>query len=144
MPLTRAIDLFGGRQGEHARLEAGRIDLDPGRSAPTRGGGGGQFLHARMGMLGVARADGLTGPDLVGWNGYLMAVDRNVPVRHDLARLLPRGGHAQPVNDVVEPRLQQLEQPRARDALCAGGALEVGLELRLVEAIDPAQLLLLT
>ena len=48
----------------------------------------------------------------------------------------------EPVDDVVEPALELLEQHRAGDALGALGALEVVAELGLEDAVDAARLLL--
>jgi hypothetical protein len=48
-----------------------------------------------------------------------------VAVADELARLRPRRREAQPVDDVVEPALEHLQQQLARDALLPIGRLEV-------------------
>ena len=73
----------------------------------------------------------------------LLAVDQEVPVAHQLARLRPRGREAHAVDGVVEPALQQLQQRLAGDAARAVGLLEVAAELILEHAVDALDLLLL-
>src|SRR5262249_28441754 len=53
------------------------------------------------------------------------------------------GREAEPVDDVVEPRLEQPQQVLARDAALAGRPRVVGSELGLEQAVVPARLLLL-
>ncbi len=73
----------------------------------------------------------------------LLAVDQEVSVAHELPRLRPRGRQTQPVDDVVEAALEQLEQRLARDPARAVGGLEVPAELVLEHAVDALDLLLL-
>src|SRR5215203_301845 len=73
----------------------------------------------------------------------LAAVEQEVPVHDELARLRPAGGEAQAVDHVVHPELHEPEQVLAGDALHPGGPV-VGLpELLLGDAVVPAGLLLL-
>jgi hypothetical protein len=71
------------------------------------------------------------------------AVHAEVAVRHELARLRPAHGHVHPVDHVVEPALEQLQERLARLARHARGAAEVVLELRFEHAVVAAHLLLL-
>ena len=55
----------------------------------------------------------------------LLAVDQEVAVAHQLPRLRPRRRQAEPVDHVVEPPLEQLQQRHAGDAARPLGRLEV-------------------
>ena len=59
-----------------------------------------------------------------------------------LACLATRAGEPEPVDDVVEPALELLEQHGAGDALGTLGAFEVVPELGLEDTVDSARLLL--
>ena len=74
---------------------------------------------------------------------HLLAVDGEVAVADELARLRARRREAQPVDDVVEPALEHLQQQLARDALLPVGRLEVAAELVLEHAVGALDLLLL-
>ena len=62
---------------------------------------------------------------------------------HELARLRARAGEAEPVDDVVEPRLEHPQQVLARGAEAAGRLLVRRAELLLEQAVVAARLLLL-
>src|SRR6266704_1944914 len=70
------------------------------------------------------------------------AVDGDVSVGDELPGVTPRGGKADPVDDVVQPRLQQAEQVQAGDAGHLRGPIEVEPELALEQEVDPARALL--
>src|SRR6266480_4444700 len=70
------------------------------------------------------------------------AVDGDVPVGDELPGVTPRGGEADPVDDVVEPRLQQAEQVEAGDAGHLRRPVEVEPELALEQEVDAARALL--
>src|SRR5205814_10208783 len=70
-------------------------------------------------------------------------VDVEVPVTDELAGLCARGCEAEPVDDVVEPRLEHPQQLLAGDARTARRLLVVGAELLLEQAVVAARLLLL-
>ena len=72
-----------------------------------------------------------------------LAVDEDRAVRHELARFGARAAHAHPVDDVVEARLEQLQQVLAGRALALRRLGEVAAELPLEHAVDAAELLLL-
>src|SRR5690606_27975970 len=71
-------------------------------------------------------------------------VHLHVPVPNQLARSLAARSEAQPVHDVVQPRLQPDEQVLARHALLPRSFLEQVLEVLLRHTVDAADLLLLT
>ena len=72
------------------------------------------------------------------------AVDGKVAVVDELAGLRPRRCEAHPVDDVVEPELEVPEEALAGDAGAVLGVDEVVPELSLEDAVDAADLLLLT
>src|SRR5437763_528893 len=94
----------------------------------------------RMGANRVARS-AVAGLDAVRRDVDLAAVDLEVAVGDELAGLVT--AHRQPpaVHDVVHPQLEELQQPRASDALGVGGLLVVAAELLLQDAVDAARLL---
>src|SRR5262249_4079135 len=73
----------------------------------------------------------------------LLAVHEEVPVPHELPRLRARRGEPEPIHDVVEAPLEELEQRHAGDAAGALRRLEIASELILEDAVDPLDLLLL-
>jgi hypothetical protein len=66
-----------------------------------------------------------------------------VAVAHELASLCTRGGEAEAVHDVVEPRLEHPQEVVTRDAALLVRLLVVRAELRLEQAVVAARLLLL-
>jgi hypothetical protein len=66
-----------------------------------------------------------------------------VAVTHQLPRLRPRRRQPEPVDDVVEPLLEELQQRHAGDPARPLGALEVAAELIFQHAVDALHLLLL-
>src|SRR4051794_34796443 len=64
-------------------------------------------------------------------------------VPDELARLRARRGEPEPVDDVVEPRLEHPQQLLAGDARALRGLGVVGAELLLEQAVVAARLLLL-
>src|SRR5215210_6958435 len=73
----------------------------------------------------------------------LAAVELEVPVHDELARLRAAGGEAKAVDDVVHPQLHEPEKVLARDALHPGGPVVGPPELLLGDPVVPAGLLLL-
>src|SRR5712692_1348888 len=65
-----------------------------------------------------------------------------MPVRDELPRLLARRAETEPVDDVVEAKLEVAQQVDACDARLLLRQLEVVAELLLQESIQPARLLL--
>jgi hypothetical protein len=72
-----------------------------------------------------------SGADEVRRDVDLLAVDREVAVANELARLGVIAGEAHAVDGVVEAALEELDQHLARDALHAGGLVVVAAELAL-------------
>src|SRR5829696_8006725 len=73
----------------------------------------------------------------------LAAVELEVPVHDELARLRAAGGEAKAVDDVVHPQLHEPEEVLARDALHPGSPVVGPPELLLGDPVVPAGLLLL-
>ena len=94
------------------------------------------------GRAGPERDD-VVRANLVARDVHAAAVDLEVAVADELAGLRARGGEAEPVDDVVEPRLEHPQQLLARHAGALGRLLVVGAELGLEETVVPARLLLL-
>ena len=89
------------------------------------------------------RADDDAGLALVRRDLDARAIDDDRTVAHQLARFGARGGETHAVHDVVEARLEDLQQRLARGARTAGRLLVVAAELALEHAVHAAQLLLL-
>src|SRR5690606_38814601 len=68
------------------------------------------------------------------------AVDGDALVAHQLARLVTSRSEAHPIDDVVEPAFQHLQQVRAGRARTARGLDVVVAELALQHAVHAAQL----
>src|SRR5690606_19044878 len=73
----------------------------------------------------------------------LLAVDQEVTVAHQLAGLPPGAGDARPVDHVVQPRLEGLQQHLTGLAPLAVSFLVVATELLLQHAVAEASVLLL-
>src|SRR5438132_5408236 len=89
------------------------------------------------------RRNHLTRLHLEGGNRHLVTIDADVAVQYHLPRFLPRRGETKTVPNVIQPRLQQLQQPHAGDSLGLRRLPEVRLELCLQHSVDAAELLLL-
>ena len=63
---------------------------------------------------------------------------------HQLPRLRAGAGHTQPIDRVIEAAFEHGKKQFARDSLGGECFLEIGAELGLQHAVEPAQLLLLT
>src|SRR5438132_1267678 len=70
------------------------------------------------------------------------AVDGDVSMRNELPGVTARGGKPDPVDDVVQPRLQKAEQVETGDARHLRGPVEVEPELALEQEVDAARALL--
>src|SRR4051794_5171448 len=138
--LDRRVDLGALRPLEDLAGQPFVVGLQP------RSDGGGEvgcvaddLLRARP----VLERDHVVGLDLVARDVDAAAVDREVAVADELARLRAGGGETEPVDDVVEARLEDPEQVLARDAADPIRLLVVGAELVLEQAVVAARLLLL-
>src|SRR5688500_5031089 len=139
----------------------GQVDLRPGRQrldpAGHRGGvereplGDPAALHffhrvydrRRLGA-GAAHGHRVASLELVRRDVHLAAVHHEVAMAHELARLRAGGGEAEPVDHIVHPPFEELQQRLARDAARAIGDLEVAPELVLEHPVDTLDLLLFT
>src|SRR5262249_32093235 len=74
---------------------------------------------------------------------HLLAVHQEVAMADQLTGLRPRGRQSQPIDDVVEPPFEELEQRHAGNAARALGGLEVAAELILDHSVNALHLLLL-
>src|SRR5947207_2236343 len=118
--LVLAVERQPGRDGaDFGRLE-GHVDDPVGR------------LHLEH----IARLE------LVRRDVHRPAVDLEVPVRDELARLLARRAQAEPVDDVVHAQLEVAEQVQAGDARLARRLVEIVAELLLEQPVDAPGLLL--
>src|SRR5262245_8314291 len=130
------------RQRLHDAREGLRLDLEPLGHATTLGElegllDPGDLPAALAHRYLVARPHGERG------DVDFSAVDPEVPVSHQLPGLGPGGGEPEPVDDVVQPPLEQLQERLARHAADAVGLLEVPSELILEDPVDAPELLLL-
>jgi len=130
------------RKRVHQDAHLVRDYLDPGRRLTFA------YLrpchHKGRHLDGLGRhLDDVALPDPVGRDVHFLAVDEEVAVSHQLAGHVPALRETGPVDHVVEPGLQDLEQVLAGPATLAGGLLVVAMELALEDSVDPAGLLLL-
>src|SRR5258708_10103471 len=118
------------------------VDLDPFRQ--TRLGRRGQrTLDAQLLAGALPHLHDIACPALVGGDRNDATVDLDGLVAYELARLGPRCGKAHAVDDVVEPRLQELEELLARGARATRRLLVIAAELALDPPVHPPDLLLL-
>src|SRR2546425_2529332 len=137
---NRHVNLFPRRQRQDAPFQRGGVELQPAGKRPEPGLG--QFLHPGMITAPRRRRNHQTRFHLKRRNRHLAAIDANVAVQHHLPRFLARRGEAEAVHDIVQSRLQQLQQTHAGDTLCLRRLPEVGFELRFQHPVDAAELLL--
>ena len=140
--LDRHGDVLARRRGPHRALERRLVQLQPARDAAPvhRLDGLGDAGHL---LAAIADVDDVAGAQLVGGDGDLAAVDAEVAVLHQLARLVAAVGEAEPEHGVVEPELEPAEQVLAGAPLGGGGAREGVPEARLEQAVHALDLLLL-
>src|SRR6185312_14515146 len=140
--LDLRVDDLPRRQAVHQDLQVARDELQPrGNGLASREALGDLERGELARLLADLHDVVLTHP--VGRDVDLLAVDLDVAVAHELARRVPRGREAGPVNDVVQPRLEDLQQDLTGLGLLADGLLVVAAELLLQHAVDAAGLLLL-
>src|SRR5919107_50950 len=134
------VDLVAPRRMQEAAREVVVVGLQPRRNG----------YHVLDGVL-----DGLQVPALLldrddvarleysRRDVVFAAVELEVPVHDELARLRAAGREPHPVDDVVHPQLHEPEEVLARDALHPGRPVVSPPELLLGDAVVPAGLLLL-
>src|SRR5918995_97439 len=134
------VDLFAPRRVQDPAREVVVVGLQPGRNGD----------HVLDGVLDghqvpalLLDRDDVAGLEYGRRNVVLAAVELEVPVHDELARLRPAGGEAHPVDDVVHPQLHEPEEVLAGDALHPGGPVVGPPELLLGDPVVPAGLLLL-
>src|SRR6266542_1970434 len=138
--LHRRVDLLALGPLEDLAGEVVVVGLEPGRDGGRQVGRVADDLSRRRARRD---RDDVVGLALVARDVDPAAVHLEVPVPHELASLRPGGGEAEPVDDVVQPRLEHPQQVLAGDAGPAGRLGVVRPELLLEQAVVPARLLLL-
>src|SRR5215207_1590689 len=136
------LDLVPGWDAVDGQLGLAGVQLEPAGLGPA-GLELDRLVHVQVLAHALLDLDDVARLDLVGGDVDLLAVDGHVRVPDQLARLVAAAGQPAPVDHVVQPRLQQLEQGLAGDALPAGRLDVVVVELLLEDAVDAAGLLLL-
>src|SRR5688572_19125439 len=135
------VDLLARRQRCDPAAHAVRVERQPfGDAAAFHFFDRVQNRRRRFARL--AHADDLADAHRVRRHVDLLAVHEEVAVAHELARLRSRRREPEPVDDVVEPALEQLQQRLAGDAALTFGRLEVAAELILEHTVDALHLLL--
>src|SRR5439155_3699481 len=138
--LDGRVDLAALRLLQHLPGEAVVVGLQPGCDGRDEIGCVADHLLRRR----VRRnGDDVVRTHLIARDVDAAAVDVEMAVAHELSGLRARRGEAEPVDDVVEARLEQAQQLLARDAGAAGRLLVVVAELLLEQPVVPARLLLL-
>src|SRR5215204_7829360 len=134
------VDLVAPRRVQEAAREVVVVRLEPGRN-------GHHVLDGVLDGLQVPALlpdrDNVAGLEYGRRDVVLAAVELEVPVHDELARLRAAGGEAKAVDDVVHPQLHEPEEVLARDALHPRGTVIRPPELLLGDAVVPAGLLLL-
>src|SRR5690349_4924478 len=130
------------RKGLHRPGERDRIELQPVGHAPAL-----RKLHRLLDAGDVAaplpHADDVARTNEIRGDVHLATVHAEVAVPDELAGLRARGREAEPIRDVVEAPLEELEKRLTGHALRLVRHLEVATELGLEHAVDAAELLLL-
>src|SRR5262245_55344998 len=126
---------------DHA-FEGVLVELDPSRHAAPLDRAE-RLDDAAHGARLLAHLDRVVGAHQVRRDVDPAAVDLEVAVPHQLARLGVVAGEAHPVDHVVEPALEQLDEVVAGHALPARRLVVVAAELALGDPVDALDLLLL-
>ena len=100
-------------------------------------------MHQLEALRAVLHAEQVPRLDKIAGHVETPTVDRDVAMEDHLPGGSPRGGEPDPVDDVVEPALEQRHQRLARIPLPPRGTGEVGAELTLEHAVIVLHLLLL-
>src|SRR6476661_4276534 len=140
--LDRGVDHLAGRDAVHEHAQLAADDLEPRGHGALAGAGLGDLERQHRARL-LGHLDDVVLAHAVGRDVDLAAVHPDVAVAHELARHVTGLGEAGPVDHVVQPRLQDLEQDLTGLAGLAVGLFVVPAELLLQHAVDAAGLLLL-
>src|SRR5215207_10167474 len=141
--LDRGVDDLPRRDAVHEHAQLAADDLEPRGHGALAGAGLGDLERQHRARL-LRDLDDVVLADPVGRDVDLAAVHPDVAVAHELARHVAGLGEAGPVDHVVQPRLQDLEEDLTGLAGLAVGLFVVTAELLLEDAVDAAGLLLLT
>src|SRR6476620_4813783 len=140
--LDRGVDDLARRDVVHQHAQLAGDHLEPRRDRALAGLRLGQLERQhRAGLLG--HLDDVVLAHAVRRDVDLAAVDPDVAVAHQLAGHVAGLGEAGPVDHVVQPRLEDLQQNLTGLAGLAVGLFVVTAELLLQHAVDAAGLLLL-
>src|SRR5688572_6896551 len=140
--LDRMDDVLAPRRADDADGERVAVDLEPGRHG-VRLVDFQRFGHLGADRLALARGDLVARAHLERGHVDPAAVDGEVPVVDELARVVARQREPGSQHHVVEPALEQRHQVLAGVALEALGLVEVLHELAFLHAVDALELLLL-
>src|SRR4051794_41186524 len=140
--LHGGVDHLTRRDAVHQHLELAADDLQPRRHGALAGTGGGDLERHHLARL-LGDLDDVVGAHPVGRDVDLAAVHPDVAVAHQLASHVAGLSQAGPVDHVVQPRLEDLEQNLTGLAGLLVGLFVVAAELLLQHAVDAAGLLLL-
>src|SRR5215831_1709400 len=139
---NRQRDVVASREHLHLALEAVLRELEPLRhTAPLDGAE--RVRDARHLLRRFLHVDRVIWPDEIRRNVHPAAVDLEVSMANELARLGVVRGEAETVDDVVQATLEELDEVLAGHALHARGLEVVAAELALGDAVDALHLLLL-
>src|SRR5436190_14912098 len=140
--LDLGVDDLPGRQAVHQDLQLAGDRLQP-RRYRLRAGLGGRHDERRQVAGLLPYLDDVVVADPVRRDVDLLAVDQEVAVLDQLPAHVPGLRVPGPVDHVVQPRLEDLQQYLTGLARLAYRLVVVPLELLLQYAVDPAGLLLL-
>src|ERR1700736_4665067 len=140
--LDVSVDVRAGRHLHDLCFEKLLVEFEPARNAPAF-----RVFDQALKESGLcARLDDgdlVARPHLHRWNVDAFAIEHEVPMANELTRLRARGRKVEPVNNVVEPRLEQGKQGWACLSFSRAGLDEVVLELLFENTVDAAHFLLL-
>src|SRR6266545_6787814 len=140
--LQRNVDLRALGQLVHEHPQPTWNDLQPSRNRPVALSLAGDQERCRLERLRLD-VDDVVRRDAEARDVDLLAVDQEVAVADELASGATRAGNACAIHDVVQARLEDLQQVVAGLALALGGLLVVAAELLLQHAVAVLGLLLL-
>src|SRR6187397_2572679 len=138
--LDRSIDLVALGPLEHGAGEPVVVGLQPGRhgSGEIR-----RVAHELLDRAALLQRDDVRGTHAVARDVHPATVDLEVPVPHELSRLCAGAGEAEPVDDVVEARLEHPQEVLAGGPETPRRLLVRRAELLLEKPVVAARLLLL-
>src|SRR5579883_3057628 len=136
------IDLLAAGQLQHLGALLAVVPVEPLRSAPVARDLEVGFEDGRL-LAALADRNRIAGLDDIRRDVHDAAVHAEMPMGDELARLRAAVRQVQPVDDVVQTALEQLQERASGLTRNAGRLAEIVLELRFVYAVIAAHLLLL-